>query len=125
MAARLDRALDRFIARCTYVKAVQNLATKWRLELTHGYVLDVYYNETLGKYGYTLVSAGVRLLGWDNAPHHPELANFPHHVHQPDGRIESSTLTGDPDHDLEQVRRKLESYLEIHSLSTGRADEPV
>lgn len=56
MAARFDRALDRFIARCTYVKAVQNLVTKWRLELTHGYVLDVYYNETLGKYGYTLSS---------------------------------------------------------------------
>jgi len=21
------------------------------------------------------------LIGWDNAPHHPELENFPHHKH--------------------------------------------
>ena len=25
---------------------------------------------------------------WDNAPHHPELPNFPHHVHYEDGRVE-------------------------------------
>ena len=100
-----------FIARCSYVKAIQNLVTKWRLELTYGYVFDVYYNETLGKYGYTLVLAGVRILGWDNAPHHPGLINFPHHVHRPDGQIEPSALTGDPEDDLEQVRRRIEAYL--------------
>jgi hypothetical protein len=111
MATRFDLALDRFIASCSHVKAVQNLITKWRLELTYGYVLDVYYNETLGKYGYALVSAGVRILGWDNAPHHPERANFPHHVYLPDGQIEPSTLTGDPEDDLEQVRRRIEAYL--------------
>ncbi len=25
---------------------------------------------------------------WDNAPHHPELPNFPHHVHYENGRVE-------------------------------------
>ena len=90
MAARFDRAVDRFIANCNYVLAVQDLITKWRLELSHGHVLDLYYNESLSKYGYTLVAAGTRVLGWDNAPHHPELDDLPHHVHRPDGRVESS-----------------------------------
>jgi hypothetical protein len=117
MAARLDHALHRFIVDCTHVKAVQNLATKWRLELTYGYVFDVYYNETLGKYGYALVNAGVRVLSWDNAPHHPEFTNFPHHVHYVNGRIEPSTLTGDPDQDLDPVRCWVEAYLAEHPKS--------
>jgi len=75
------------------------------------YVFDLYFNETLGKYSYTLVQAGTRVLGWDNAPHHPGLANSPHHVHRPDGWIEPSTLIGDPDHDLEQVRLEIEAFL--------------
>lgn len=54
MAARFDRALDRFIEKCAHVKAVQNLIT--------------------------------------------------------------------PEHDLEQVRCKLESYLETQAHSTSRAD---
>jgi hypothetical protein len=111
MATGFDRAVARFIASCARVTAVRDLVTKWRLELVGGYILDLYFNETLGKYGYTLVQAGTRVLGWDNAPHHPGLANFPHHVHRPDGRIEPSTLTGDPDHDLEQVRLEIEAFL--------------
>jgi hypothetical protein len=43
--------------------------------------------------------------------YHPGLPNFPHHVHRPDGWIESSALTGDPDHDLELVRLKIEAFL--------------
>jgi len=57
------------------------------------------------------VQARRRVLGWDNALHHPGLANFPHHVHPPDGQIEPSALTGDPDHDLEQVRHEIEAFL--------------
>jgi hypothetical protein len=111
MAAEFNRAVARFIATCAYVTAVHDLITKWRLELVGGYILDLYFNETLGKYGYTMVQARTRVLGWDNAPHHPGLANFPHHVHRPDGQIEPSALTGDPDHDLEQVRLEIEAFL--------------
>jgi hypothetical protein len=111
MAAAFHRALTHFITACAYVTAVHDLVTKWRIELTGGYFLDVYFNETLGKYGYTLVKAGTRVLGWDNAPHHPGLPNFPHHVHRPDGRIESSALNGDPDRDLELVRLEIEAFL--------------
>jgi hypothetical protein len=111
MAARFDRAVDRFIARCACVRAVHDLVTKWRLELSHGHVLDLYYNESLDKYGYTLIVGGARVLGWDNAPHHPELDGFPHHVHRLDGRVEPSSLTGDPESDLDIVRNEVEAYL--------------
>ena len=111
MAAAFDRALAHFIVVCRYVIAAHDLVTKWRIELAGGYTLDLYFNETLGKYGYTLVMAATRVLGWDNAPHHPSLHNFPHHVHRPDGQIEPSTLTGDPDHDLERVRLEIEAFL--------------
>ncbi|MGA9349152.1 MAG: DUF6516 family protein [Anaerolineae bacterium] len=111
MAAEFNRAVAHFIATCAYVTAVHDLVTKWRLELVGRYILDLYFNETLGKYGYTMVQARTRVLGWDNAPHHPGLANFPHHVHRPDGQIEPSALTGDPDHDLEQARLEIEAFL--------------
>lgn len=111
MAAAFDQAVARFIATCQYVTAVHDLTTKWRLELASGYIFDLYFNATLGKYSYTLVQGGNRILGWDNAPHHPGLANFPHHVHRPSGQIEPSTLIGDPDRDLEQVRVEIEAFL--------------
>ena len=76
-----------------------------------GYLLDIYFNETLGKYGYTVVKGGQRVLGWDNAPHHPGLDNYPHHVHSTDGSIRPSTLTGNPQHDLEEVRRAVEALI--------------
>ena len=111
MATGFDRAVARFIASCTCVTAVRDLVTKWRLELSHGHVLDLYYNESLGKYGYTLVATDARVLGWDNAPHHPELDGFPHHVHRPGDRVEPSSLTGAPESDLELVRSEIEAYL--------------
>jgi len=63
MAAEFNRAIARFIATCAYVTAVHDLITKWRLELVGGYILDLYFNETLGKYGYTLVQAGQAHIG--------------------------------------------------------------
>lgn len=111
MAAGFDHALARFIDACVYVTTVHDLVTKWRLELVGEYILDLYFNETLGKYSYTLVRAGTRILGWDNAPHHPDLPNFPHHMHRLDDQIAPSMLTGDPDHDLEQVRLEIEAFV--------------
>jgi hypothetical protein len=61
------------------VQAIHDLVAKQRVELTGGYVLDLYFNETLGKYSYALVWDDRRLLGWDNASHHPDLTNSPHH----------------------------------------------
>ncbi len=30
---------------------------------------------------------GALIRRWDNTPHHPELARFPHHIHVGDGTI--------------------------------------
>ncbi len=114
MAGQLARAVARFVALCPHVKAVHDLATKQRVDLSGGYVLDVYLNEMLGKYGYTLVREDERIIGWDNAPHHPDLAGFPHHVHWEDGTVAPSPLTGDPERDVEYVAAEVNAYLAAH-----------
>ena len=111
MAVTLDDALTNFIAKCALVSAVHDLMTKWRIDLKGGYFLDIYFNGTKGKYSYTLSQGEQRVLGWDNAPHHPGRSNFPHHFHQADGSILPSKLNGDPDHDLEIVRIAIEKFL--------------
>jgi hypothetical protein len=37
--------------------------------------------------------AGHILRGWDNAPHHPEVETYPHHVHGRDGVYPSVVRT--------------------------------
>jgi len=46
-------------------------------------VNEVYVGSQLRKYAYyRLTPTGEVLQGWDNAPHHPEIASYPHHFHQ-------------------------------------------
>lgn len=111
MAVTFEGALSRFLANCAIVTAVHDLATKWRIEIKGGYFLDVYFNATVGKYSYTLSRGERRILGWDNAPHHPNRKNFPHHFHQQDGSVTPSNLNGNPEHDLEIVRVEIEKFL--------------
>jgi hypothetical protein len=112
MAVALEAALNRFISTCQFVVSVHDLATKWRIQLKGGYVLDIYFNADNGKYSYTLSRDENRVLGWDNAPHHSNLSNFPHHFHNPDTSITSSMLNGDPENDLELIRLEIEQFLE-------------
>lgn len=43
-------------------------------------ILEKYYDNALVYYSYYwLTSADNLIIGWDNAPHHPHLKNFPHH----------------------------------------------
>jgi len=52
-------------------------------------------NDVLSRYSYYWLTSGNELkIGWDNAPHHTRLKNFPHHKHvgskhslQPSGEI--------------------------------------
>jgi len=111
MAATLEGALNHFITTCPLVVSVHNLMTKWRIKLRGGYSLDIYFNAAGGKYSYTLSQGDSHILGWDNAPHHPNQSNFPHHFHNADGSITPSTLEGDPEHDLELVRTEIERFL--------------
>jgi len=42
------------------------------------------------------------LMRWDNAPHYPHIFNFPHHFHNQNDEVSSSTRTGNllNDYDL-------------------------
>ena len=103
MATKLVEVIKRFLAECPYIISCQDRLTKTRLELENGYFLDLFYNETLGKYSYTLIKQNQRVVGWDNAPHHSLLSNFPHHFHAMDGTTQPSNLTGDPIQDIGTV----------------------
>lgn len=60
------------------VKADVELADGSRLHIN-----EVYVRGELRKYAYyRLTPTGEIIQGWDNAPHHPEIASFPHHLHQ-------------------------------------------
>lgn len=103
MAPELARAIKRFVEARPYVVAIYDLLAKVRIALQKGYFLDLYYNATLGKYAYTLVRLDRRVLSWDNAPHHPGLANFPHHFHCEDSSIGSSDLKGKPKQNIDHI----------------------
>jgi hypothetical protein len=72
---RLTRRLDGSFEQ---VKADLHLVDGSRLHINEVYVLG-----ELRKYAYYRLSpVGEVIQGWDNAPHHPEVASYPHHLHQ-------------------------------------------
>jgi hypothetical protein len=113
MVGQLAHAISHIIAACPYVTAVHDLATKARVELVGGYLLDLYYNPTLGKYTYVLIYQSRRIYGWDNAPHHPGLANYPRHFHAEDGSIQHSSFAGDPEQDILAVIAQVNARLRV------------
>ena len=68
MADPLTDALSVLIAHCPYIRSTRDLVTKIRVELEHGYALELYFREATGQYSYTLLQGNRRVLGWDNAP---------------------------------------------------------
>ena len=63
------------------LKADMQLVDGSRLQVN-----EVYIGGQLRKYAYYRLTPGGEVLqGWDNAPHHPEIASYPHHLHQQDG----------------------------------------
>ncbi len=93
------------------VVRVEFLRTKVRAYLVEGYILDVYYNQTLGKYSYTLIKEGRRVIGWDNAPHHVKVETYPHHFHDIDGSVKPSNLSGDPLKDLNKIIKTISKII--------------
>lgn len=67
------------------------------------------------RYAYQLLSGDAPILRWNNAPHFPSAENFPHHFHNGKGKRNSSTLTGDPLRDLENILLEIEKYLETQT----------
>lgn len=95
------------------------LMYKVRCDLPKGYSFQVRLRLWQGvlSYSYQLFSDRP-VMRWDNAPHHPDLANFPHHFHDDTDTRHLSALTGDPLADLLTVRRVINEYLERHQEST-------
>jgi hypothetical protein len=58
-------------------------------------------------YAYTYLRAGKRAFRYDNAPHHPEVATFPHHKHI--GAEERLAPTDQPT--LSQILAEIEGWL--------------
>lgn len=87
------------------------MKTKVRINLAEGNILDMYYNATLGKYSYALVKDDKRVLGWDNAPHHPDIKSHPHHFHFQNAVLESK-MKGKPDKDINFVIKEINKLYE-------------
>ena len=111
MADQLTDALEIFVAQCSYVRATRDLVTKVRIEFERDYVLDVFFRAATGQYAYTLLKDNRRVLGWDNAPHYPELSNAPHHHHTETGEVESAPLTGRPTTDIGHIANCVNEFL--------------
>ena len=103
-----------FEGECHYVSSSERLPTKVRFHLNGEYICDLFYRSSTGSYAYTLLRGGQRVLGWDNAPHHKKLDNFPHHFH-PEGGGEAiaSTLTCDSMEDVAIVARAINAFLAV------------
>ena len=86
----------------------ENFFFKIRCELISGHILQIRLRAVSGsiRYSYQEFSE-IPLRRWDNAPHFPNLPNFPHHHHDSQGTILESTLTGDPTADLDRVLNTL------------------
>ncbi len=93
------------------VLKVEFLGTKVRAYVVHEYILDVYYNQTLGKYSYTLIKENRGIIGWDNAPHHVSVETHPDNFHDVDGKIKPSYLSGNPLKDLNHVIKVVKDVL--------------
>lgn len=95
------------ISKYEFVLRIENLHTKIRAHLKKNYFLDVYYNETLQKYSYTVIRGDLRIMGWDNAKHHVRVSSFPHHYHKLDGSLVESQLSGNPLQDILKVMSQI------------------
>lgn len=91
------------------------LEVKIRCQLAGGYQFQVWLHRELHAldYAYQLFTQKP-LLRWDNAPHYPRIPTAPHHFHDVDGEVGSSTLTGDPLVDLPVVLRETQAWIERH-----------
>lgn len=70
------------------------------------HVNEVYLNGRLHKYAYYwLAPTGALIIGWDNAPHHPQVSSHPAHQHDAHGISDTSVRTLDDA--LQAIERRL------------------
>lgn len=113
MPSIILRRLAENLANYKVINRIEFLGTKVRAYMPEEYTLDIFYNETTGKYSYTVFKRGKRILGWDNAKHHINIQTYPHHYHSKNGKIKPSELIGDPIKDLIFIINVIEKELKL------------
>ncbi len=90
-------------------------ALKIRADLFSGDALQVrvFRNRAHTDYAYQLFRSETPIIRWDNKEHFPSIPSHPHHFHNQTGGVESSPLTGEPDHDLLIVLDYLTAFKKI------------
>jgi len=80
------------------------------------HISEAWDEETLIRYAYYWLKQNDELrIGWDNAPHHPEVSTHPHHKHiAAQGKIQSSEEAS-----LEDVLLFIKGKLEAERKATG------
>ena len=74
------------------------------------YITESGGNILLSKYSFHWQDASGKLKRrWDNAPHHPELPNSPHHVHHEDRTIHGVITVPDIFYVIEQIEKGLDT----------------
>jgi hypothetical protein len=88
------------------------LMYKIRCDLPKGCFFQIRLRLKAGEtaYSYQLFTTKP-VLRWDNAPHHPSLANFPHHFHDDMDIRYPSNLSGDPLADIPIVLAEVTDYI--------------
>ncbi|WP_069471008.1 toxin-antitoxin system TumE family protein [Candidatus Marithrix sp. Canyon 246] len=72
------------------------------------YVSDVGGKISLLKYSFHWQNSKGKLKQrWDNAAHHPQLPNYPHHVHKEDGAVLAIMTVPDIFYFIEQIEQLL------------------
>lgn len=92
--------------------SADQFALKVRAGLKSGSVLQVrlYCNGAHTDYAYQLLDNDEPRVRWDNKEHFPSISSYPHHLHVTATQTASSSLNGDPTHDLPLVLEYLESH---------------
>jgi hypothetical protein len=88
------------------------LMYKIRCDLPKGHFFQIRLRLKAGAiaYSYQLFTTKP-VLRWDNAPHHPSLANFPYHFHDDTDTRHPSNLSGDPLADVPMVLAEAFNYI--------------
>jgi len=92
------------------------LELKIRCRLIKDYRLQIWLHEepNFRDYAYQLFT-NHPILRWDNAPHYPNISTAPHHLHDKEGRVCDSPLSGRSLSDLKKVLREIEKWLSEHA----------
>jgi hypothetical protein len=92
--------------------AADQFIFKIRAEFTHktSFQARIYFNRGHIDYAYQLF-ADVPLLRWDNKEEFRSIATYPHHHHDAEGKVQPSSLTGNPTADIHAVLATVVQFL--------------